>query len=104
MADYAEAFAQFPQRKNSLIRESNIILNTVENIKEGRKDSSVKNEIERIKNKTGSIPSILTTIRYNNKIYVQNPEDDHQVNNWKCRRIFNCYDRTMIKCLQTKLY
>ncbi|MFD0619682.1 hypothetical protein ACFQZR_19625 [Paenibacillus sp. GCM10027629] len=103
LLNYAEASAQFPQRKNSLIRESKTILNPMEIIKTNHKSDTsvkVKNEIECIKNNTGNIPSILTTISYEMKTYVQSPEDDHEINNWKCRRIFNCQDKTLLKCLK----
>lgn len=101
--NYVDASKQFPNRKNTLIKQSDIILNTSVKIKD-RKNRNIKkdieNEIERIKNRTGEYPEILTTIKYNNMNYVQGPEDDHELDNWKCRRIFNCQDRTILKCLK----
>lgn len=100
LLNYAEAVAQFPKRKNSLIRESQTVLNPMQTIKRRKDSTEIKDEIERITNKTGTIPSFLTTIKYNNKTYVQGPEDNHEIDNWKCRRIFNCQDKTLLKCLQ----
>src|SRR5260370_21320638 len=35
-------------------------------------------------------PPFLTTIHFNGRVYVQFEEDPHEIDNWKCKRMFLC--------------
>jgi hypothetical protein len=47
----------------------------------------------------GTEPSWLGTIKVGETILVQNPDDDHEIDNWKCNRIFMCQTNQFERCL-----
>jgi hypothetical protein len=44
-------------------------------------------------------PEYLRSIRIGGTVYVQNPDDDHEVDNWKRRRIFLDTTRQLMNCI-----
>lgn len=89
---YIEALKKFPKRPNVIIRPK------------GRgKPPEIKwkrQTIEKfIQKKYGAkIPQFLRSIKVGKQVFMQNPKDDHQVDNWKCQRMFLCSTKQLTKC------
>jgi len=98
--NYVEALRRFPNRRNVIIRT---LPNgqTVEAITRTRQTKwrypKRKQSFEH--SHLTSIPSFLFSTNSDNTIYIQNPEDDHEIDNWKCNRIFHCTDRQFSQCI-----
>jgi hypothetical protein len=84
-----EAYNRFKLRKNVIISASE---RTTE------EKWSNKNIPSRL-NLT-AIPTFLTQISYQNRIFYHKSNDDHPVDNWKCRRIYNCKIESLKICSQ----
>jgi hypothetical protein len=51
-------------------------------------------------NKYGTkIKSWLTVIKVKEGRFYQNPNDKHEIDNWKCRRIFHCDKKQFLNCI-----
>lgn len=90
---YLEALSRFPDRENVIIRNSEVILNYNENWKSKKLKKINYNKY------ADSIPDFLKEIKFQGKKFVQNPTDDHEIDNWKCKRIFYCRDTQLEDCL-----
>ena len=83
--DYITALERFPLRRNVII-----------SIKR-----SDRNNIKwRYKKYHNDLPSFLFSIKSDNKTYYQNPSDYHEIDNWKCRRIFCCNSHQFKQCIE----
>lgn len=93
---YPEALQRFPNRRNVIIRLESKGLSATENVAWKRR--TVRCQVE---DKYGStIPEFLRIIRSGSRTYVQNPEDDHAADNWKCQRIFLCSEERLLDCIE----
>lgn len=96
-----EALANYPNNKNVIIKE----------IDKDELETSLKNDIGRKADKLhkkkhykeysiDNIKNCFGFIEFNGNFYIQNEKDDHQFENWKCRRIFRCNKNLIHKCLK----
>ena len=98
-----KASENFPNRRNVIIREGNLdmALRRYKN-----RDSIKWRYAERKKiydeRNDNNIPLFLLTVKEKNKTYIQSSEDYHEIDNWKCSRIFNCNTNTFNKCVLSK--
>ncbi len=46
-------------------------------------------------------PQFLTTIVLKDRVYVQFDEDDHEIDNWKCQRMFLCQETQLKRCIKS---
>lgn len=95
--NYAEALGKFPNRKNVIIRKSKYQPELfIEKSKWKRRD--IKKLL--LYNNKSIVPQYLCCIRLQDgRILIQNPEDDHEIDNWKCQRIFRCRKKQLAKCI-----
>lgn len=91
---FLDALTRFPNRRNVIIRKSDFILNN----NESWKSKKIKKLIDEKYN--GVAPSFLREIQFNGNKYVQNEMDDHEIDNWKCKRIFYCKGDQLHTCLE----
>lgn len=91
---YFDALNRFPIRRNVII---------------SLKESSARNtkwRYREARNETfthfgnNNIPEWLEQINVSEGTFYQNPEDDHEIDNWKCRRIFHCKTANFRDCIQ----
>lgn len=91
---YVKAVQRFPTRRNVIIRGP-----------EAGAHASDKWTSKRLRERAVAelgtpTPTLLTHIQAGaDGVYVHSPDDDHPVDNWKCRRIFRCQTRQLEKCL-----
>jgi len=82
---YLDALKRFPTRKNVIIRHANA-LPVVKIVDAKWKIPEIRNAVS-----TDHVPQCLLAISTNDgRFLVQNPKDTHEVDNWKCQRIFLC--------------
>lgn len=87
-----EALKRYPTNKNIIVSKSEF---KEEN--NSWRDKEKKNLIEE---KYGNqIPVFLKQIKYQEELFQQNKSDDHEVDNWKCQRIFLCNFKQFCKCV-----
>jgi len=89
---YTEALERFPQRLN-------VIISTT---KRQKKNTCWRyKELEtNFKNKYGdTIPDWLISIKTEQGTFYQSGNDNHKIDNWKCRRIFHCTSKQFNKCI-----
>lgn len=48
------------------------------------------------------IPHFLLEIESDGVQYFQNPKDDHEIDNWKCRRIYHCNKNQFKECVDKR--
>lgn len=89
--DYISALKQFPSRQN-------VIISPTASIKDIRWRYK---HLKRIYAKTygQTEPSFLLNLQSENDIYYQSQLDEHEVDNWKCRRIFHCKSKQFEDCI-----
>lgn len=93
---YTKALDRFPSRRNVIIRTLDRISPPARPTLWKRKDIGVA-----IEAKYGNRPpTFLTTIRSGNRTFVQNPEDDHELDNWKCQRLFLDSSAQLRRCIE----
>ena len=86
--DYLEALSRYPKRMNVIIANQN---NT-----SGRK---ILWGNSHLKKKYGeNPPNYLLDIIVAQGTFYQNPADNHEIDNWKCKRIFRCRKPQLKKC------
>lgn len=95
-----EALEKFPNHRNVIIREGNLdtALRRYKNKDKIKWRYPERKEIYDEKN-NNNIPLFLLTIRAKNKTFIQSPEDYHEIDNWKCSRIFGCNKNIFSKCI-----
>lgn len=97
--DHHEALEKFPNHRNVIIREGNLdtALRHYKNKDKIKWRYPERKEIYDENN--NNIPLFLLTIRAKNKTFIQSPEDYHEIDNWKCSRIFGCNKNIFSKCV-----
>ncbi len=95
-----KALENFPNRRNVIIKEGNLnmALRRYKNRDSIKWRYPERKEIYDEKN-NNNIPLFLLTIRARNKTFIQSPEDYHEIDNWKCSRIFGCNKNIFGKCV-----
>jgi len=92
--NYLKALERFPNRRNVIVsRETN----NLREIKWRYRD--LKRCFDCLKINDLSWLKEITFGDY--KLY-QNPIDQHEIDNWKCRRIFHCQSKQFINCMKHK--
>lgn len=80
---YNEALKRFPNRKNVIISKS-----VKQNLNINWRYKELESEF---KNQYGdNIPDWLKQVKVKEGTFYQNNLDNHEIDNWKCRRIFHC--------------
>jgi hypothetical protein len=87
-----EAHQYYCTRQNVIISTSIKCDNNKWDNKNWKKEFSKKSFIEP--------PDFITQFKYLDKIFYQKTSDIHGVDNWKCRRIYNCKINSFKKCLE----
>ncbi|MGN7170836.1 hypothetical protein ACTHSJ_33750 [Paenibacillus cellulositrophicus] len=92
--NFVDALSRFPTRKNVIIRD-------VQSVGENYSKKWLRKELLPIVKKLygNEYPDHLKQINCNGRVFVQNPEDDHHFDNWKCSRIFLCRKNQFYQCL-----
>jgi hypothetical protein len=89
---YINAFKRFKNRLNVIITDKKY-----KNKNANWRYRDLKKTYE---NKNGTqIKKWLTTIQVQEGIFYQNPNDNHEIDNWKCRRIFHCQSDQFKNCI-----
>lgn len=92
---YYNALNRFPTRRNVIISSNKKpVINTKWRYREIRDET-----FKMFGN--GSIPDWLKQIKVSEGTFYQNPDDDHEIDNWKCRRIFSCRAANFRDCIQS---
>ena len=87
-----EAYEQFKDRKNIIITEKTRA--------ETNKHWDQSNWEEAFKKyNLSEVPYFLNSFFMKDQYYYQKEDDEHGIDNWKCRRIYNCYIQTFRNCL-----
>lgn len=86
-----QAFNTYKSRQNVIISVNKKEINT-------KWDNDQWKSIFENSNLPG-IPKFLRELNWNNETYFQKASDNHGIDNWKCRRIFNCNILTFKKCI-----
>jgi hypothetical protein len=90
---YLDALDRYPERLNVIVRESSG--------RPSRRRATwyrPKYQLE-AERRFGTDPAWLGKVRVGERILVQNPDDEHEIDNWKCNRIFMCRTRQFERCL-----
>ena len=97
---YVEAARRFPHRRNVIIRPLQN-WQTMDSIKLKRKIMwrypKKKKFFEQ--SQLTSIPNFLFSTISENTVFIQNPDDLHEIDNWKCNRLFQCTYMKFKKCI-----
>jgi len=93
---YPEALARFPTRQNVIIRRSDRSQPAA--AKPNWYDRRARDAVEK---RCGSRepPAFLREIHTPDGVLIQNPDDEHEVDNWKCRRMFLDNRKQLMKCI-----
>lgn len=89
--DYLSALQQFPSRQNVIISTEP----STHTIKWRYKDL----QKSYYKTHGQTVPDFLTQLDSSNGTFYQNQTDDHETDNWKCRRVFHCTSKQFTKCI-----
>jgi hypothetical protein len=93
---YLDALEHFPDRPNVIIRDSAATGDQAPTIR-GWKRGDLQ---EKAKRDYGTIaPDFLTQIRLGTRTFVQLPGDPHEIDNWKCQRMFRCQKTQLARCI-----
>lgn len=88
-----EALKRYPENKNVIVSKTKFKENNT-----WWRDKRKKKIVE--KKYGNKIPVFLKTIKYKEEIFGQNNIDDHEIDNWKCQRIFICNFKQFCKCIE----
>ena len=88
-----EALKRYPQNKNVIVSKTEFKRNNTR-WREKRKQKIVEQKYKK------QIPTFLKQIKYKEEIFRQNFADDHEIDNWKCQRIFLCNFNQFCKCVE----
>ena len=95
--DYLDALERFGDRPNVIVRRA--CYPDVPSVERTWKRTGIREEVVR---RCGSeTPAFMTTLHVNGLTLVQNPEDDHEVDNWKCQRILLCQTSQLERCVSS---
>jgi hypothetical protein len=86
---YIEALRRYPYRRNVIIRDKKDVRKVQDWKWNGKRPEGLSGELK-----------FLTDIDVDNTIYTRNPDDDHGIDNWKCRRLFMCKKDQIAKCYE----
>jgi hypothetical protein len=89
---YEDALYRFPTRRNVIVSRA-YHLGRQGEVAWKRDDLRV--EVEK---RHGLAPQFLTRLRGQSGWLTQNPLDDHEIDNWKCQRMFGCGRRQFLAC------
>lgn len=89
---YNEALIRFPNRQNVII--SNMVRRSNNQIWRYR-----KLKVQYTNQYGNVIPTWLERVVVHEGTFYQNNIDYHEIDNWKCRRIFHCNSNQFIKCI-----
>lgn len=88
-----EAIRRYPKNKNVITSKTEFKENNI-----WWRDKRKKKLIE---NKYGNqIPDFLKKINFGGEEFRQNKVDDHEIDNWKCQRIFLCNYKQFCTCVE----
>lgn len=92
---YLEALKRFGNRPNIIIRQA-------PQTKSSALISWKHKDLQKLtQNLYGNDrPLFLTTINYNNRVYTQFADDPHEIDNWKCGRMFLCQTKQLQRCIE----
>jgi hypothetical protein len=93
---YLQALERFPDRPNVIIRDSDVVRG-IPSVPRRWKRPHL--EIQAEKQLGTPTPSFLTSISVADRHLVQLPSDDHQIDNWKCQRMFRCRESQLQSCI-----
>jgi hypothetical protein len=97
---YLEALERFPDRPNVIIRDAQGVAG-IAPVPRGWKRQDLRDQVHE---KTGtSEPEFLTTINMEDRQLVQLPFDDHEIDNWKCQRMFLCRRSQLSACIDAEV-
>lgn len=91
--DYISALRDFPNNKNVIIAEKQ--RGTINTDWKGNKALKKSH-----RDKYSSNSDFLSRLVVDEIIFYQNKTDGHEINNWKCGRIFNCWTKQLIQCIE----
>lgn len=94
--NYNEALLRFPNRQNVIITKNKSDINRIIKWRYQEKENKCKEVFGNI------IPEFLFNIKTTKGVYYQNPQDDHEIDNWKCNRIFRCNKNQFCNCIDNK--
>jgi len=91
---YLDALYRFPDRLNVIVREPDG--------RPSRRPTTWYRPVYQMEaeRRFGAEPLWLATVKVGERTLVQNPDDEHEIDNWKCNRIFMCQTRQFERCLQ----
>jgi hypothetical protein len=93
---YLQALERFPGRPNVIIRDADAVAG-LPVVPRGWKRNDLRDQALQ---ETGTpAPGFLTTINLADRRLVQLPSDDHQIDNWKCQRLFLCRRSQLSGCI-----
>lgn len=93
---YLQALERFPDRPNVIIREAAAVTGLAA-VPRGWKRPDLRQQAQE---QTGTSESgFLTTITTSGRTIVQLPADDHEIDNWKCQRMFLCRRSKLSACI-----
>jgi hypothetical protein len=91
--DYVSALKRFPSRQN-------VIISSTASTKAIRwRYKKLENIYATTHGQT--IPNFLLDLQSADGLFYQSQVDEHEVDNWKCRRIFHCRSKQFEKCIST---
>ena len=93
--DYPSALCQFPDRQN-------VIISTIPSIRpiQWRYNNLKKKYIVTYGRGT---PNFLLDLKTNTETFYQSSTDDHEIDNWKCRRILHCNKNQFENCISNNI-
>ncbi len=94
---YLEALERFSNRPNVIIREAPQTKSSAP-VLWTRKHRDLQ-KLTRDRYGTDR-PLFLTTIHVEDQVYVQFEEDPHEIDNWKCGRMFRCQTKQLQRCIE----
>lgn len=89
--DYVSALNKFPARQNVIISRTPSCHPIKWRYKHLRTSYSNTHGLK--------TPKFLIDLNSTNQTFFQSPTDDHETDNWKCRRIFHCTSKQFEKCI-----
>ncbi len=93
---YLQALERFPDRPNVIIRDAEATAG-IPAVARGWKREGLRDQAWQ---KTGTLtPGFLTKIDLPHRRLVQLPSDDHEIDNWKCQRMFLCRRSQLSACI-----
>lgn len=100
---YIEACDRFPNRRNVIISPlpNNQPLEAVIRNRQKRDTGwrYPKKQAAFANSGLPRIPEFLFMAPSNNQVFIQNPADEHEIDNWKCNRIFHCSVAQFRQCM-----